>query len=233
MQRTPASGKGSGWTRRHDSDERRDHAGIEWIVLGQTLTLAELASSSMFDVPRASGRRLRCRGERPECSGRLRESGGCFDELGHRDRLRQIGLATGFPDALLVAPHRKGGHRDHRNSLELGVLLEPLGHLEPGNFRQLNVHQDQVRTVLAGEIEHIEAVARAYGMVPVSLQHVVEELHVELMVLYDHHCLRYFGLSELKRRAISATAGLAVILLGSVRASHNIKKGYGLLSPGP
>src|SRR5262249_6621735 len=56
-----------------------------------------------------------------------------FDELGHGDRLRQIGLATGFPDALLVTPHRKGGHRDHRNGLELGVLLEPLGHLEPGN----------------------------------------------------------------------------------------------------
>ena len=64
------------WTRRRDSDERRDHAGIEWIVLGQTLTLAELASSSMFDVPRASGRRLRCRGERPACSSRPRESGG-------------------------------------------------------------------------------------------------------------------------------------------------------------
>src|SRR5262249_50752051 len=26
-----------------------------------------------------------------------------FNELGHGDRLRQIGLATGFPDALLVA----------------------------------------------------------------------------------------------------------------------------------
>src|SRR5215831_13455876 len=26
-----------------------------------------------------------------------------FDELGHGDRLRQIGLATGFPDALLIA----------------------------------------------------------------------------------------------------------------------------------
>src|SRR6516165_6636631 len=217
------------WTRPHDSDERRDHAGIEWIVLGQTLTLAELASSSMFDVPRASGRRLRCRGERPECSGRLRESGGCFDELGHRDRLRQIGLATGFPDALLVAPHRKGGHRDHRNSLELGVLLEPLGHLEPGNFRQLNVHQDQIGTVLAGEIECLDAVARADGMVAISLQQIVEELHVELVVLHDHHGLRHCRPS-VKRRSISATAGLAVISLGSVRASH-IKTSCGLLGP--
>jgi hypothetical protein len=39
----------------------------------------------------------------------------------------QIGLATGFADALLVAPHRKGGHRDHRNSLELGVLAQKKG----------------------------------------------------------------------------------------------------------
>ena len=36
--------------------------------------------------------------------------------------------------------------------------------------------------------------------------------------------------AELKRRAFSVTAGLAVISLGSVRASH-IKKGCGLLGP--
>src|SRR5215813_9481308 len=156
-----------------------------------------------------------------------------FDELGHRDRLRQIGLATSFADTLLVALHRKGSHRDHRNGLELRVFLEPLGHFETGDFRQLNVHQDQIGTVLAGEIERLDAVARADGMVAVSLQQVVEEFHVELIVLHNHHGLRYFGPSELKRRAISATAGLTVILLGSVRASHNIKEGYGLLSPGP
>src|SRR5262249_46914507 len=90
-----------------------------------------------------------------------------FDELGHRDRLRQIGLATAFADALLVALHRKGGHCDHRNGLELRVFLEPLGHFETGDFRQLNVHQDQIRTVLAGEIERLDAVARADGIVAV------------------------------------------------------------------
>src|SRR5215813_9022849 len=66
--------------------------------------------------------------------------------------------------------------------------------------------------VLAGEIEHIEAVARAYGVVAVSLQHVVEELHVELMVLHDHHCLRHlpppgkFGRRATARRARLRTA---------------------------
>src|SRR5262245_21354472 len=147
-----------------------------------------------------------------------------FDELRHRDRLRQIGLATGFPDALLVALHRKRGHCDNRNGLKLTVFLEPLGYFETGDFRQLNVHQDQVGAVFAGDIERPDAVARADGMVAVSLQQVVEELHVERIVLHDHHGLRHSGPSELKRRAISVTAGLAVISLSSVRASH-IKKG--------
>src|SRR6266511_480676 len=65
-----------------------------------------------------------------------------LDELGHRDRLRQISLATAFTDTLLVALHRKGGHRDYRNGLEFGSFLQ-----------------------------------------------VVEELHVELVVLHDHYCL--------------------------------------------
>jgi hypothetical protein len=157
-------------------------------------------------------------------SGRPREAADDFNELGHRDRLRQIGLATALADALLVAPHRKGGYRDHRNGLELRVSLEPLRHFETGDFRQLNVHQDQIGTVLAGEIERLHAVARADGMVAVSLQQVVEELHVELIVLHNHHGLRHTGPSELNRRPTSVTAGLAVISLGSMRASH-IKKG--------
>ena len=53
-----------------------------------------------------------------------------------------------------------------------------------------------------------------------------EKLHVELIVLHGHHGLRHSGSSELKRRAISVTTGLAVISLGSVRASHT---GRGLL----
>src|SRR6266540_492157 len=65
-----------------------------------------------------------------------------LDELGYRDRLRQIGFATALTDPLLVTLHRKCGHRDHRNDLELGVFLEPLGYFETRDFRQLNVHQD-------------------------------------------------------------------------------------------
>ena len=114
-----------------------------------------------------------------------------LDELADRDRLGQIGLATALADALLVALHRKRGDGDHRDGLELGIFLEPFGHFETGHFGQLNVHQDQVGPVLAREVERLDAVAGADGLVAVRLQQVVEELHVELVVLHDHDGLRH------------------------------------------
>src|SRR5262245_60360493 len=126
-----------------------------------------------------------------------------LDKLGHRDRLRQISLATAFADALFIALHRKCRHRDYRNGLEFGVFLEPFGYFETRDLRQLNVHQDQIGTVLAGEIGHLEAVARADGAVAVGFQQVVEKLHVELVVLHDPYCLRHLspsGKSAQERR---------------------------------
>src|SRR6516165_2183184 len=119
----------------------------------------------------------------------------------------------------IPAALQQWGFRHGDTLCTLGVLIEPLGHLEPGKFRQLNVHQDQIGTVLAGEIECLDAIARADWMVASSLQQIGEELHVELFVLHDHHGLRHRR-PFVKRRAISATAGLAVVSFGSVRASH-------------
>jgi len=42
--------------------------------------------------------------------------------------------------------------------------LSQIGYFETGDFRQLNVHQNQVGAALAGEIERPDAVARADGM---------------------------------------------------------------------
>src|SRR5205085_11242942 len=64
-------------------------------------------------------------------------------------------------------------------------VLEPFGDFKAGHFGQLDVHDDQVRTMLAREIQRVNAVARADGLVAMCLQQVVEELHVELVVLHD------------------------------------------------
>src|ERR1043166_5897642 len=108
-----------------------------------------------------------------------------LDELADRDRLGQVGLAAAFADALLVALHGERRHRHHGNRFQLRVVLQPLRHFEAGHFGQLDVHDDQVRAMPAREIERLDAVARADGLIAVRLQQVVEELHVELVVLHD------------------------------------------------
>src|SRR4029077_13627367 len=55
-----------------------------------------------------------------------------------------------------------------------------------------------------GKIERLDAVAGRHRIVAVSLQQIVEELHVELVVLHDHHGLRHCRASEMERLPASA-----------------------------
>src|SRR5208283_1490587 len=50
------------------------------------------------------------------------------EELGDRDRLRQISPAAALADLLLVALHRERGDGDDRNRAQLLVVLQPLRH---------------------------------------------------------------------------------------------------------
>ena len=84
---------------------------------------------------------------------------------------------------------------------ELVVLLDPLGHLQPGDLRKLDVHEDQVGLVLAGKVDRLEAVARLDDIVADPFQEIVEELHVELVVFHDQHGLGHCGLGSGSRRA--------------------------------
>src|SRR5271169_5959656 len=88
-----------------------------------------------------------------------------LDELANRDRLGEVGFAATLADALLVALHGEGGDRHHGDRLEVGIVLEPFGHFETGYFRQLDIHQNQIGPVLAREIECLDAVAGADGLV--------------------------------------------------------------------
>src|SRR5215471_4090403 len=112
-----------------------------------------------------------------------------FHEPGNRNRLRQIGLAATLPYALLVAIHCKCRNGDNRDPMQLGIVLDPLRDLEPRDLRQVNVHQDQVGPMRARKLERLNSAARPYRVVAVRLQQVMEELHVELVVLHDEHSL--------------------------------------------
>jgi len=108
-----------------------------------------------------------------------------LDEFGDGNRLREIRFATALADALLVALHGKGGDGNDGNDVKFRVVLDPLRDFEAGDFGELDIHEDQVGAVLAGEIDGFDAVARRHRVVSVGLQQIVEELHVELVVLDD------------------------------------------------
>src|SRR6266436_2335298 len=108
-----------------------------------------------------------------------------FNKFAHRDRLGQIGLAAALADAFLVALHREGRDRDHRNRAQLGIILDPAGDLQSGNLRKLNIHQDEIGTKLANEIKRLETVAGTRGLIAMRFQKIAKELHIQLVVLHD------------------------------------------------
>src|SRR6201999_845769 len=65
-----------------------------------------------------------------------------LDKLADRDRLGQIGLASAFADAFLIALHRERGDRDHRNGTQLRIVLDPARDFETRHLRKLDIHQD-------------------------------------------------------------------------------------------
>src|ERR1700688_807802 len=142
-------------------------------------------------------------------SGSPEEMADGLDELAHRDRLGQIGLAAALADALLVALHGEGGNRHDRDRFELGIVLEPFGHFEAGYLRQLDVHQNQIGPVLARKIERLDPVAGADGLVAMRFQEVVEELHIQLVVFHDQDGLRHFPRPNCPQSPFPGALGVA------------------------
>src|SRR5215469_2952419 len=143
-------------TRSHSARSQTASASLPQVAVTTSKYSAASRASSSFTLAGTSST-TRTRAVMLRTSQKMTNG---LDEFRHRDRLRQIGLAAAFADALFVALHREGGDGDHRNLLQVLVVLQPFGHFEAGNFRKLDVHQNQVGPVLAGEIERLDAVAR-------------------------------------------------------------------------
>src|SRR5579864_9372484 len=112
-----------------------------------------------------------------------------LQEIGDRDRLGDIGLAAAFADLLLIPLHGEGSDGDDRDRAEIVILLDPFRHLEAGDLGQLNVHEDEVRMMLAGELQRFHAVLGLQRRIAMGFEQIMEKLHVEIVVLDDQHPL--------------------------------------------
>ncbi len=57
-----------------------------------------------------------------------------LQEVGNRNRLSDIGVATAFQELFFVALPRESRDRDNRDRLQCFVVLQPLGHFKAGIF---------------------------------------------------------------------------------------------------
>ena len=83
-----------------------------------------------------------------------------LEEFRHRDRFGNIIFASAFSNFLLVAFHGKGCDGDNRDRAKFIVFLKPARDIETRDFRQLNVHQDQVWFLFTRKTQDVEAVFR-------------------------------------------------------------------------
>src|SRR5688572_13857568 len=104
-------------------------------------------------------------------------AGNGFQKVRHGDGFGYVTLAAALQNSLLVALHGKGRDGDHRDGLEVVIFLEPLGDDEPGNLRELDIHEDQVGVVLTRETQRFHAVARLDDRIAARLEQIVKELH--------------------------------------------------------
>src|SRR4051812_30458449 len=167
-----------------------------------------------------------------------------FDDLyepGYRDRFGYIALAAALPDLFLVALHCERGDRDDRDAAEFLVCLQLFGDLQSRHLGQLNIHQDQVRPVRSGDAQRLAPVLCLKCRVAVRFEKIVEELHVQLVVLNDqylarcarvddaalHHASKLLLGPELLRAARSECPGLAPMRYAAIGLTSGKRWGRG------
>src|SRR5262249_43504236 len=90
-----------------------------------------------------------------------------------------------FADFLLVAFHGESRNRDYGDHPQLLVLLEPFCDLQSGHFGKLNVHEDEIGAMLAGQRDRFAAIPRLQCFVSLRHENIVKQLQIENIVLDD------------------------------------------------
>src|SRR5262245_8605798 len=139
---------------------------------------------------------------------------GCQSGFGHQSsdhaeereravRLRQVGGRAGLFRPLLVAAQRERRDGDDRRVPSGRLRPEPPGGLEAGDLRELDVHEDQVGTLLQRDAHPRLAVGGLDQPVGRAAQQISNDLLVQLVVLdVEDRPAAHAGLPPARRRGI-------------------------------
>jgi hypothetical protein len=100
-----------------------------------------------------------------------------LEKAGEIERLREVIGCPRAAEALNLWSRRIGAHHDDGDMAHHRVGFELQEHIVPGEIRQMEIEQDQVRLVFAGEIKtHLTLHGREQFDAAVLGEHVFEEV---------------------------------------------------------
>jgi hypothetical protein len=100
-----------------------------------------------------------------------------------------IGIAAGISRLSFVAAQGVGRHYDNGNVLESRVGLDPLRRLISIQKRQLDVHEDHVRTMFGGGGERLFAIVDLNDLVSSMREKIAQDLPVIFLIFHHKNAL--------------------------------------------
>jgi hypothetical protein len=107
------------------------------------------------------------------------------EQLARTERLRHEVIAPGGARLFLIPAQRVGGDGDDGDGAQGGVGLDPARRFIPVHYRELDVHQDQVRSLLGYRRERLLAILGFNYLIVGSREQVTHDLAIVFLIL-DH-----------------------------------------------
>src|SRR5512135_3551846 len=101
------------------------------------------------------------------------------------ERLADVPVETRFGDLVAILLHHRRGHGNRRNHRRRRIGPQDPERVDAADSRKLDVHQDEIGMVFAGEPDPVLAGAGLKRGVALDLQHVANELEV-LLIVFDY-----------------------------------------------
>ena len=106
-----------------------------------------------------------------------------LQELRDLEWLGNVSIASAAEEFRFVSRHGERGDSDDWNCARLLIRLDKTSCLHSRNIGKLNVHQDEVGLVSAGEFDSLFSQACRENFIALVFKQVVEKFKVEIVVL--------------------------------------------------
>ena len=119
-----------------------------------------------------------------------------------RHRFGEIIGRAGIANPFFVTLAGIGGNGQHRHLRQVSFPLEFGDQVDAADIGQLDVHDHEMRLEALGRAQHVLSVGHGHDFVSVCLQHVTEQLTIEIVVLDNEDSLCHLAAPSRMREGL-------------------------------